>query len=161
LIEQLLPVDDDQSVDFAFRDKPRRNGGLSERGRSAQDAFVIDAEPLYDRLLSLWEKLAGKDHPMVAITLDKLAALYLKEGKADKAREASARSITIRARFLAVSLLHQAGEAISAGDPAQAQALCSRALAALGSPDPADEDLIAQIRKTLPRYPEGIGQISS
>jgi tetratricopeptide (TPR) repeat protein len=93
----------------------------------------LAAEPLYDRLLSLWEKLAGKDHPMVAITLDNLAALYLKEGKADKAREASARSITIRARFLAVSLLHQAVDAISAGDPAHARALCSRALAALAA----------------------------
>jgi hypothetical protein len=48
-----------------------------------------------------------------------------------------------------VSLLHQTVGAISAGDPAQARALCSRALAALGSPDPANEDLIAQIRKTL------------
>ena len=41
LIEQLLPVNHDQSVDLALRDQPRCNGGLPERRRSAEDAFVV------------------------------------------------------------------------------------------------------------------------
>jgi hypothetical protein len=35
LIEQLLPVNDDQSVDLPFRNEPRRDGGFPERRRSA------------------------------------------------------------------------------------------------------------------------------
>src|ERR1035438_1331110 len=41
LIEQLLTVNDDQRVDLAFRDQPRRNRGLPERRGSAQDTFVV------------------------------------------------------------------------------------------------------------------------
>src|ERR1039457_7616251 len=50
LIEQLLPVNDYQSVDLAFRDQPRRNGGLSERCRRAEDTFVVCGD-LRDRFL--------------------------------------------------------------------------------------------------------------
>src|ERR1035437_1097340 len=41
LIEQLLPVNHNQSVDLAFRDQPRRNGGFPERRRSAEDTLVV------------------------------------------------------------------------------------------------------------------------
>jgi hypothetical protein len=44
LIEQLLPVNDDQSVDLAFRDQPRRNGGFPERRGSAEDTFVVSGD---------------------------------------------------------------------------------------------------------------------
>src|ERR1035437_107885 len=44
LIEQLLPVNHHQSVDLAFRDQPRRNGGFAERRRSAEDAFVVGGD---------------------------------------------------------------------------------------------------------------------
>ena len=37
----VLPVNDNQSVDLAFRDQPRRNGGFPERRRSTQDTFVM------------------------------------------------------------------------------------------------------------------------
>ena len=50
LIEQLLTVNDYQSVDLAFRDQPRRNGGLSERCRRAEDTFVVCGD-LRDRFL--------------------------------------------------------------------------------------------------------------
>ena len=109
----------------------------------------IAAEPVYERLLSLWESLVGKDHPMVAITLDKLVVFYAKEGKPDKAREALARSVAIRARFLAVGLSHEASDKIAQGRRDQAMTLYNRALAALGPPGPSNEDLIAQIRKSL------------
>src|SRR5204863_8744768 len=44
LIEQLLPVNDDQSVDLAFRDQPCRNGRFPERRRSAEDTFVVGGD---------------------------------------------------------------------------------------------------------------------
>jgi hypothetical protein len=44
LIKQLLPVNHDQSVDLAFRDQPRCNGGLPERGWSAEDTFVVSGD---------------------------------------------------------------------------------------------------------------------
>src|SRR5260370_23324817 len=50
LIEQLLPVNDDQSVDLAFGDQPCRNGGLPQRRRSAADAFGVGGD-LRDRFL--------------------------------------------------------------------------------------------------------------
>jgi len=41
LIEQLLPVNDDQSVDLAFGDQPRRYGGFAERSGSAEDVAAV------------------------------------------------------------------------------------------------------------------------
>src|SRR5437773_5769309 len=41
LVEQLLSVNHNQSVNFALRDQPRRNGGLPECRRSAEDALVV------------------------------------------------------------------------------------------------------------------------
>lgn len=114
----------------------------------AGDQYLA-AEPFYERLLGLWGKLAGKDHPTMAITLDKLAALYAKEGETEKAREASARSVVIRTRFLALGLLHQAADALDASHAAQARQLCTRALAAVGPATPENRDLIEQIERTL------------
>ena len=115
----------------------------------AASGEYVAAEPVYQRLLSLWEGLVGGDHPMVAVTLDKLVVLYTKEGESVKAREALARSIDIRARFLAVGLAHQAANEIAQGHADQARALYKRALAALGTPIPANADLINQIREAL------------
>jgi len=109
----------------------------------------VAAEPLYERLLSLWERLVGPEHPMVAVTLDKLVVFYMKEGKPEKARAALARSVAIRARFLAVGLSHQAADQIELGRPMEAMALYNRALAALGSPGGANNDVIAALRKSL------------
>ena len=109
----------------------------------------VAAEILYKRLLSLWESVVGKDHPMVAITLDKLVVFYAKEGEPEKAREALAQSVAIRARFLAVGLSHQAADEIDAKNLEQAEALYNRALTALGPSGPANEELIAQMKKAL------------
>jgi tetratricopeptide (TPR) repeat protein len=109
----------------------------------------VAAEALYARLLSLWEKLVGKDHPMIAVILDKIVVLYAKQNKPDEAREALARSVAIRARFLAVGLSQQAADAISANHQNQAKVLYKRALAALEPASPANEELVEQIKKTL------------
>jgi tetratricopeptide (TPR) repeat protein len=110
---------------------------------------LIAAEPVYLRLLSLWESAAGKDHPMVAVTLDKLVVFYVKEGQPEKAREALARSVAIRAHFLAVGLSLEAQDAISVGRREQAKALYNRALAALGPTDSLNGESIAEIKQAL------------
>ena len=116
---------------------------------TAEGEYVA-AEPVYLRLIALWESLVGTEHPMIALTLDKLVVLYQKSGEADKAREALARSVAIRARFLALGLAHQAADAVAQGKRDQARSLYNRALAAFVSP-PREEDkeLIDQIRKNL------------
>lgn len=113
------------------------------------ESNLIAAEPLYLRLLALWEGAVGKDHPMVAVTLDKLVVFYVRYGEPEKAREALARSVAIRAHFLAVGLSLQAQDAISENHQDQAKALYNRALAALGPSSPASEQTIAEIRKAL------------
>jgi tetratricopeptide (TPR) repeat protein len=115
------------------------------------DAYTVAgeygaAEPVYNRLVSLWEKLVGKDHPMVAVTLDKLVVFYNRQGQTEKARQALARSVDIRASFLAVGLSHQAADEITQEHRDKAIVLYNRALAALGS-GPANEDLISGIRR--------------
>lgn len=110
---------------------------------------LIAAEPLYLRLLALWENAVGKDHPMVAVTLDKLVVFYLKKGEPEKAREALARSVAIRAHFLAVGLSLQAQDAVSGGRREQAKGLYNRALIALDPPGPSNQESIAKIRKAL------------
>jgi len=113
------------------------------------EQMYVAAEPLYLRLVTLWESVNGKDHPMVAVALDKLVVFYAKAGEPAKAREALARSVAIRARFLAVGLSHQAVDEISQDHQEQAKALYHRALAGLGPSTPANEELITEIKKAL------------
>lgn len=115
----------------------------------SSEGMFIAAEPLYLRLLALWEKAAGKDHPMVAVTLDKLVVFYVREGEPEKARAALARSVAIRAHFLAVGLSLEAQDAISQDRAEQAKLLYNRALAALGPSGPENEESIAEIKKGL------------
>lgn len=110
---------------------------------------MLAAEPMYLRLLALWESSVGKDHPMVAVTLDKLVVFYVKKGEPDKAREALARSVAIRANFLAVGLSLEAQDAISENHREQAKALYNRALVALGPPGTENAESIAEIRSAL------------
>jgi hypothetical protein len=44
-------VNHDQSVDLAFRDQPRRDGGFPERRRSTEDTFVIGGDLRHGFLL--------------------------------------------------------------------------------------------------------------
>jgi hypothetical protein len=90
-----------------------------------------------------------EDHPMVAVMLDKIVLLYTKWNRPAEAREALARSVAIRERFLAVGLSQQADDAISENHQDRARVLYRRALAALEPPSPENEELIAQIRKLL------------
>lgn len=113
------------------------------------EGMLVAAEPLYQRLLALWETVAGKDHPMVAVTLDKLVVFYVKKGEPEMARQALARSVAIRARFLADGLSIQAADAVSENHPQEARALYNRALVALGPPEAGNEESIEGIQKAL------------
>src|SRR5437867_1219426 len=57
LIEQLLPVDHNQSIDLALCNQPCGDGCLPECRRSAQDAFVMTRD-LSDGFLLKWPKLS-------------------------------------------------------------------------------------------------------
>lgn len=113
---------------------------------SAAGMFLA-AEPLYERLLALWESVVGQDHPMIAVILDKLLVFYAREGKPAKSREALARSVSIRARFLALGLVREASDAVAENHPDRARELYNSALAALDARDPANAELIARIKQ--------------
>jgi tetratricopeptide (TPR) repeat protein len=114
----------------------------------SQGEYTV-AEPLYQRLLSLWEIRVGKDHPMVAVALDKIAVFYATQNRLGEAREALERSSAIRAHFLAVGLSQQASEASAENHPDQAKIFYQRALSALKPVDPLNEDLRTQIEQLM------------
>jgi hypothetical protein len=56
-----------------------------------------DAEPLYKRLIQIWTDTAGPEHPMLALTLDKVAEFYSAQKRYQEADEMASRAATIRA----------------------------------------------------------------
>jgi tetratricopeptide (TPR) repeat protein len=65
----------------------------------AQDKHA-EAVPLYERALAIQEKILGREHPLVALTLYNLAALYHAQGKYYKAEPLYERSLAIREKTL-------------------------------------------------------------
>lgn len=61
---------------------------------------LTEAEPLYQRLLAIEEKVQGSDHPDVATTLYRLAKLYHAQGKMTEAEPLYQRALAIRDRVL-------------------------------------------------------------
>ena len=59
-----------------------------------------EAEPLYQRLLAIEEKIQGADHPDVATTLYRLAKLYHAQGKTTEAEPLYQRALAIKDRVL-------------------------------------------------------------
>jgi tetratricopeptide (TPR) repeat protein len=64
-----------------------------------QGGEYVAAEGHYQRLVALWEKLAGRDDPRVATVLEELVVLYSKWNRTAEARKTLARSVAIRANF--------------------------------------------------------------
>ncbi len=58
-----------------------------------------EAEPLYQRSLTIFEKVLGPEHPDVATSLETYAALLRQTARADEAVRMEARAKTIRAKF--------------------------------------------------------------
>src|ERR1019366_8575023 len=102
-----------------------------------------EADPVYQRLIGLWEFSVGKDHPMVAVALDKLAVFYSAQKKYPEVRDALDRSTSIRARFLAMGISQQATQAFTEGHLDQVRAFYRRGLAVLDPPNPINEGLRA------------------
>jgi tetratricopeptide (TPR) repeat protein len=63
-----------------------------------------DAQPVYERLLALWEASAGPDHPMVALTLDKMAEFFSAQERYPEAEPLVARAAAMRTKILIESL---------------------------------------------------------
>jgi tetratricopeptide (TPR) repeat protein len=59
-----------------------------------------EAEPLYQRSLAILEKTLGTDHPLVATSLNNLAALYYTQGKYPEAESLCQRSLAILEKTL-------------------------------------------------------------
>jgi hypothetical protein len=63
-----------------------------------------EAEALYKRLRGLWEKNAGEEHPMVALTLDKMAEFYAFQHRYEEAGKAATAALELRAKTYIASL---------------------------------------------------------
>ncbi|MBZ5584131.1 MAG: tetratricopeptide repeat protein [Acidobacteriia bacterium] len=103
-----------------------------------------DAEPIYQRLLALWKKSLGAqadEHPMLAITLDKVAVFYEAWHKYEQANAAEEQANAIRARFLGTGLSQAATLRFEQGDKNAAKGFYERILKALDPPNPLYDDL--------------------
>lgn len=100
-----------------------------------------EAEPVYQRLLDLWISSVGDEkHPMVAITLEKIAVFYSAQKKWDECREAITRANAIRAYLLADGLSNEASLRIDEGKLEEAIAPYQRAVNLLDPPNPIYDD---------------------
>ena len=70
------------------------------------------AEPLYQRSLSIKEKNLGPDHPSLTFTLNPLAELYRAQGKHETAEHFYQRALTIREKARRVATTPENGAAI-------------------------------------------------
>ena len=93
------------------------------------------AEPLFQRALTIGEKALGPEHPDVATGLNNLAALYHTQGKYEQAEPLLQRSLTILEKALgpehpdvAISLNNLAALYRAQGKYEQAEPLYQRAL---------------------------------
>jgi tetratricopeptide (TPR) repeat protein len=108
-----------------------------------------EAEPLYQRLIELWIKSVGADHPMVAMALDKVAVFYADQKKFDRVKEAADRAIAIRAHFLAAGLSAAATEQTAEGHKEDAVALYKRAMVVMDPPHPMYEEKRLEVENIL------------
>lgn len=109
-----------------------------------------EAEPGYKRLLSLWILSTGQqDHPMVAMTLDKMAVFYRAQNRWEEGTEAAETATAIRALFLANGLSQEASARQAHGDKKDATRLYNRALDALDESRPEYTALRQQIEANL------------
>jgi tetratricopeptide (TPR) repeat protein len=65
---------------------------------------MTEAEAFYKRLLALWAKNAGPEHPMVALTLDKMAEAYANMQRYDDAEKCAAGAEAMRAKMHLASM---------------------------------------------------------
>ncbi|MCH7921671.1 MAG: tetratricopeptide repeat protein [Nitrospinae bacterium] len=114
------------------------------------------AESLYKRALAIREKALGPDHPLVAQSLNNLAALYLQKGKYTKAEPLFERALAIREKALgpdhphvATSLNNLAALYLQKGKYTKAEPLFERALAIREKALEPDHPYLVQSLKNL------------
>ncbi|MBI1896341.1 MAG: tetratricopeptide repeat protein [Acidobacteria bacterium] len=107
------------------------------------------AEPLYRRLLGLWRDSTGGQHPMVAITLDKIALFYRELERWEEADAAVGEANAIRAHLLAAGLQQAAESRLARGDKKAAHELFRRALDTLDANRPEHAELRSLLQKRL------------
>jgi hypothetical protein len=108
-----------------------------------------EAEPVYQRLLSLWEESVGKDHPMVAVALDKIAVFEAAQKKYSEVHEGQERSTAIRAKFHGLGISQQATQALLEGHVNDARGFYQRGLVVLDPPHPVYDELREQFSEIL------------
>jgi tetratricopeptide (TPR) repeat protein len=109
-----------------------------------------EAEPNYLRLLSLWKVSTGDPaHPMVAMTLDKIAVFYRKQERWEDGTRAAEDANALRELFLANGLSQEATARQAHGDKKSAAKLFAQALGVLDESRPEHTDLRAQLEKNL------------
>jgi tetratricopeptide (TPR) repeat protein len=109
-----------------------------------------EAEPGYKRLISLWVLSTGQpDHPMVAVTLDKMAVFYRAQERWQEGTEAAETAMAIRALFLANGLSQEASARQAHGDKKDAARLFTRALETLDESRPEHTALRQQLESNL------------
>ena len=97
----------------------------------------------------MWVNSAGADHPMVALTLDKLAVFYREQERFREALAAADQAIAIRALFLAKGLSQEATARQAQGEKREAEQLFRRALVVLDPSRPEQEKFRQQIESIL------------
>jgi tetratricopeptide (TPR) repeat protein len=59
-----------------------------------------EAEPLYERVLAINEKILGPEHPSVAMAINNLGSLYFSQAKYEKAEPLVKRALAIYEKAL-------------------------------------------------------------
>jgi tetratricopeptide (TPR) repeat protein len=108
----------------------RRATQMQARGR------LRDAQALWERLLPLYRRALGEDHPDTALAYDHLAANWYAQGRYARAQPLFEKALAIHRNALredhpntAVSYAHLAQDLYAQGQLGQAQPLCEKALA--------------------------------
>lgn len=120
--------------------------GYAQYGQKKFD----EAEPNYLRLLALWKSSTGDPaHPMVAMTLDKIAVFYRTQDRWEEGTRAAEDATALRELFLANGLSQEATARQAHGDKKSAAKLFAQALGVLDESRPEHTELRAQLEKNL------------
>lgn len=109
-----------------------------------------EAEPFYKRLLTLWVLSTGDPtHPMVALTLDKVAVFYRAQDRWPDGTDAAEKAGALRRLFLSSGLAQEATLREAHGDQKDAVRLYRQALTVLDESRPEHVALRQEIEKNL------------
>ncbi len=109
-----------------------------------------EAEAGYKRLLALWLTSTGDPaHPMIALTLDKIAVFYRETKRWDLGTENAEKAIALRAIFLANGYAIEATARAGHGDKKDAERYLKAAMAVLDESRPEHRKALETLQKAL------------